>query len=369
MSNTNAAQCTSCDKPVCRGSGTAGVGIASDRATRSKHVSGLGVGLVLWLAVYAALAPAADWFTYHLLSLQREQHLSRAVEFFVFETPKVLMLLTLVVFGVGMVRSFFTPERTRRILSGRRESLGNVLASLLGIVTPFCSCSAVPMFIGFVTAGVPLGVTFSFLIASPMINEVAVVLLLGLFGWKVTALYVGTGLAIAMVAGWTIGRLHLEGWVQPWVYETKAGAAPEDAPVTWMERIRFGEDAVRDIVGRVWPYVVLGIAVGAGIHGYVPEGFLASFMGKSAWWSVPLAVLVGVPMYSNAAGIIPVVQALLGKGAALGTVLAFMMAVIGLSLPEAVILRKVLTVRLLLTFFGVVAFGILIVGYLFNAVM
>jgi uncharacterized protein len=329
----------------------------------------LALGLVLWIAVYTVLAPCADWFTYHLLSLPRGQHLSRAVEFFVFETPKVLMLLTLVVFGVGIVRSFFTPERTRRILAGRRESLGNVLASLLGIVTPFCSCSAVPLFIGFVTAGVPLGVTFSFLIASPMINEVAIVLLLGLFGWKVTGLYVGTGLAIAMIAGWTIGRLRLEKWVEPWVYQTRTGAAQEETSMTWTDRIRFGQEAVRDIVGRVWLYVVLGIAVGAGIHGYVPEGFLASFMGKSTWWSVPLAVLLGVPMYSNAAGIIPVVQALLEKGAALGTVLAFMMAVIGLSLPEAVILRKVLTIRLLLTFFGVVVFGILIVGYLFNLVM
>jgi uncharacterized protein len=336
-----------------------------------RHVNSLwlALGLALWVAVYAMLAPGADWFTYHLLSLPQGQHLSRAVEFFVFETPKVLMLLTLVVFGVGIVRSFFTPERTRRILAGRRESLGNVLASLLGIVTPFCSCSAVPMFIGFVTAGVPLGVTFSFLIASPMINEVAIVLLLGLFGWKVAGLYVGTGLAIAMIAGWTIGKLRLEKWVEPWVYRTQTGTALEEVSMTWTDRIRFGQEAVRDIVGRVWLYVVLGIAVGAGIHGYVPEGFLASFMGKSAWWSVPLAVLLGVPMYSNAAGIIPVVQALLGKGAALGTVLAFMMAVIGLSLPEAVILRKVLTIRLLLTFFGVVAFGILIVGYLFNLVM
>jgi uncharacterized membrane protein YraQ (UPF0718 family) len=369
MSNTEACPCGSGERLVCACREVAEVGTVGDRATRYRQLLWLGLGLVLWLAVYVTLAPVADWFTYHLLSLPRGQHLSRAVEFFVFETPKVLMLLTLVVFGVGIVRSFFTPERTRRILSGRRESIGNVLASLLGIVTPFCSCSAVPLFMGFVTTGVPLGVTFSFLIASPMINEVALVLLLGLFGWKVAALYVGTGLAIAMIAGWTMGKLRLEKWVQPWVYETKIGAATEDAPMTWAERIRFGEEAVRDIVGRVWLYVVLGIAVGAGIHGYVPEGFLASFMGKSAWWSVPLAVLLGVPMYSNAAGIIPVVQALLGKGAALGTVLAFMMAVIGLSLPEAVILRKVLTLRLLLTFFGIVASGILTVGYLFNAVM
>jgi uncharacterized membrane protein YraQ (UPF0718 family) len=337
--------------------------------TVRRQIVWLAVGLVLWSGIYMMLARLADWLTYDLLSLQRGRHVGRTVEFFIFETPKVLMLLTLVVFGVGMVRSFFTPERTRRILSGKRESVGNVLASLLGVVTSFCSCSAVPLFIGFVTAGVPLGVTFSFLIASPMINEVALVLLLGLFGWKVAALYAGTGLAIAMVAGWTIGRLHLEKWVQPWVYQTRAGTAIEETPMSWSDRIRFGTDAVRDIVGRVWLYVVLGIAVGAGIHGYVPEGFLASFMGKSVWWSVPLAVLLGVPMYSNAAGIIPIVQALLGKGAALGTVLAFMMAVIGLSLPEAVILRKVLTVRLLLTFFGVVAFGILIVGYLFNAVI
>ena len=295
--------------------------------------------------------------------------LGSAIAFFIFETPKVLMLLTLVVFGVGVIRSFFTPERTRRILSGRRESVGNVLAAGLGIVTPFCSCSAVPLFIGFVTAGVPLGVTFSFLVAAPMINEVALVLLFGLFGWKVAAIYMGTGLVIAIMAGWTIGRLKLEKWVEPWVYKTQVGTAAADEKYTWAGRIRLGLEAVRDIVGRVWLFVILGIAVGAGIHGYVPEGFLASIMGKDAWWAVPVAVLLGVPMYSNAAGIIPVVQALLGKGAALGTVLAFMMSVIGLSLPEAIILRKVLTLRLILVFFGVVAVGILIVGYLFNLLL
>lgn len=329
----------------------------------------LAFGLAAWVVAYRLLAPVAEWLTFGLFHLERGTHLSQTVEFFVFETPKVLLLLALVVFGVGIVRSFVTPERTRRILAGRRESVGNVLAAVLGIVTPFCSCSAVPMFIGFVTAGVPLGVTFSFLIASPMINEVALVLLFGLFGWKVAAIYAGTGLLIAIVAGWTIGRLRLEKWVEPWVYETKVGSADDDGHMEWPARVRSGLDAVRDIVGKVWIYVVLGIAVGAGIHGYVPEGFLASFMGKSVWWAVPVAVLLGVPMYSNAAGIIPIVQALLGKGAALGTVLAFMMAVIGLSLPEAVILRKVLTMRLLLTFFGIVAMGILIVGYVFNAVM
>ena len=327
------------------------------------------VALGAWYGVYASLDLVAKWFTYSLLHLERGRHFSRAVEFFLFETPKVLMLLTLVVFGVGVIRSFFTPERTRRILSGRRESVGNVLAAGLGIVTPFCSCSAVPLFIGFVTAGVPLGVTFSFLVAAPLINEVALVLLFGLFGWKVAAIYLGTGLLIAILAGWVIGRLKLEKWVEPWVYKTQVKAIAQEEHRGWTARLGCGLEAVRDIVAKVWPFVVVGIAVGAGIHGYVPENFLASIMGKDAWWAVPLAVLLGVPMYSNAAGIIPVVQALLGKGAALGTVLAFMMAVIGLSLPEAIILRKVLTLKLIFVFFGVVAFGILIVGYLFNLIL
>ena len=326
-------------------------------------------GLAVWWMLYRNLAPLAAWFTHSLLPLSRGTQLSAAVEFFAYETPKVLMLLTLVVFGVGILRTFFTPERTRLMLSGRRESTGNVLAALLGIVTPFCSCSAVPLFIGFVTTGVPLGVTFSFLISAPMVNEVALVLLFGLFGWKVAAIYLGMGVAIAIVSGWIIGRLRLERYVEDWVYQTQLGAAAPEAEPNWPGRIRLGLDAVKDIVGRVWLYVLLGIGVGAGIHGYVPENFMAAIMGKGAWWSVPLAVLIGVPMYSNAAGIIPVVQALLGKGAALGTVLAFMMAVIGLSLPEAVILRKVLKPRLLAAFFGIVALGIVGVGYLFNLIM
>ncbi len=325
-------------------------------------------GLLIWWLVYRSLAPFAAWFTYSLLPLAHGSHLSAAVEFFVFETPKVLMLLTLVVFAVGIVRSFFTPERTRRILSGRRESAGNVLAALLGIVTPFCSCSAVPLFIGFVTTGVPLGVTFSFLVSAPMVNEVALVLLFGLFGWKVAGIYLGTGLLIAIISGWVIGRLRMEKHVEDWVFEMKTGDGAEEEALDWPARIRLGLDAVKDIVGNVWLYVLLGIGVGAGIHGYVPENFMASIMGKGAWWSVPLAVLIGVPMYSNAAGIIPIVQALLGKGAALGTVLAFMMSVIALSLPEAIILRKVLKPRLIATFFVVVALGILLVGSLFNAI-
>ena len=334
--------------------------------------------LVAWWLVYRSLEPFAAWLarhvveflTTHLISLGSTEHLTSAIEFFLYDTPKVLMLLILVVFGVGMVRSFFTAERTRRVLAGKRESFGNILAALLGIVTPFCTCSAVPLFIGFVAAGVPLGVTLSFLISAPMVNEIAVVLLFGLFGWQMAAIYLGTGLIIAMVAGWVIGRMHMEGHLEEWVSQIRMGEdnLPEEHK-NWADRVRYGLDAVRDIVGRVWVYVVLGIAVGAGIHGYVPEGFLASFMGKDAWWSLPLAVLIGIPMYSNAAGIIPVVQALLEKGAALGTVLAFMMSVIALSLPEAVILRKVLKPRLIATFFGTVGLGILVVGYLFNLLL
>lgn len=335
-----------------------------------KSIFRIVVALICWILLYATLSPLSHWLTYDLLRLQQESHFGKAVEFFIFETPKVLLLLTLIVFGVGIVRSFFTPERARKILSGKREFTGNILAASLGVFTPFCSCSAVPLFIGFVTTGIPLGVTFSFLISAPMVNEVAVVLLFGLFGWKVAAIYLGAGLMIAVIAGWIIGRLHLEKYVEEWVFQTNVSAnAIENESQTWKDRVQFGVDAVRDIVGRVWPFIILGITVGAGIHGYVPENFLASFMGKSAWWSIPLAVILGVPMYSNAAGIIPIVYALLEKGSALGTVLAFMMSVIALSLPEAIILRKVLKLPLIFIFFGIVAFGIIIVGYLFNFIM
>jgi uncharacterized protein len=328
----------------------------------------MAIALVMWVAAYAFLGAFSRWVAYGVFGLAEGSHLGASVEFFFLDVPKVMLLLALVVFGVGVIRTFFTPDRTRRLLAGRREFTGNVLAALLGVVTPFCSCSAVPLFIGFVTAGVPLGVTFSFLVSAPMVNEIAVVLLFGLFGWKVTLLYISTGLFIALASGWIIGKLRLEKYVEPWVYENAANAGGDSPEATWSERIDAGLYSVREIVGKVWLYVVAGIAVGAGIHGYVPEGFMASIMGRGAWWSVPLAVLFGVPLYSNAAGIIPIVQALLGKGAALGTVLAFMMAVIGLSLPEAVILRRVLKLPLLLTFFGIVALGITAVGFLFNAI-
>jgi uncharacterized protein len=325
------------------------------------------VGIYLWWLIYTHLMPMASFISFKIFRLTHGSHLGETITFFIYETPKVLMLLTLVVFAMGIIRSFFTPEKTRDMLAGKREFVGNVLAALLGVVTPFCSCSAIPLFIGFVSAGVPLGVTFSFLVSAPMVNEIAVGLLYGLLGWKIAAAYMGTGLTVAIASGWIIGRLKMENHIEDWVREIRVSAvSAEDLKMTWRERIIYGKDAVREIVGRVWMYVMIGIAVGAGIHGFVPQEFMASIMGKGNWWSVPLVVLIGIPMYSNAAGIIPVVEALLGKGAALGTVLAFMMSVIALSLPEMVILRKVLKMRLIWTFIGVVAGGILLVGYMFN---
>lgn len=328
------------------------------------------MALGLWYVVYSQLLPVSHFLAYRVLGLEQGSHLGEAVQFFVYDTPKVMMLLLLIVFVVGVLRSFFTPERTRKILAGRRESVGNVMGALLGIVTPFCSCSAVPLFIGFVQAGVPLGVTLSFLIAAPMVNEIALVLLYGLLGWKIAALYLFTGLSVAIIAGMVIGKLKMESSIEDWVQEMRDVTSSKDEVVLSLtDRLMQGRQAVREIVGKVWVYVVAGIAVGAAIHGYVPENFMASLMGKDAWWSVPAAVLVGIPMYSNAAGIVPVVEALLGKGAALGTVLAFMMSVIALSLPEMVILRKVLKPKLIAVFVGVVGSGILLTGFLFNLVI
>ncbi len=324
---------------------------------------------LLWWALYRSLVPASEALV-AALPVDRQGHLGGALQFFFYDTPKVLLLLTAVVFVMGMVNSYFTPERTRALLAGRTEGLANVMAASLGIVTPFCSCSAVPLFIGFVQAGVPLGVTFSFLISAPMVNEVALALLFGLFGWKIALLYMGLGLTVAVVAGWVIGRLRMEHHLEDWVRDMpRVQAASGDDTLTLADRIDAGFASVREIVGKVWPYILAGIAIGAAIHGWVPEDFMASIMGKQAWWSVPLAVLIGVPMYTNAAGVIPIVQALLAKGAALGTVLAFMMSVIALSLPEMIILRKVLKLRLIVTFAGIVATGILLVGFVFNAVI
>jgi uncharacterized membrane protein YraQ (UPF0718 family) len=322
-----------------------------------------------WLLLYASLPAVAGWITHGLFGLPPTGHLSEAVEFFTYDTPKVFLLLVAVVYAVGIVHTFVTPERTRLLLAGRREAAGYPLAAALGVVTPFCSCSAVPLFIGFVTAGVPMGVTFTFLVAAPMVNEVALVLLLGLFGWKVAGLYLVTGLAVATIAGAVIGRLRMEDSVEEWVFTARAKSELPGRTPTWAQRLGEAVTSVRTVVGKVWLYLVAGIAVGALIHGYVPTDFMASFMGRSSWWAVPVAVLIGIPIYSNAAGVVPVVQALLAKGAALGTVLAFMMAVIGLSLPETILLRKVLKRRLIAAFIAVVAAGILLVGYLFNAIL
>jgi uncharacterized protein len=326
--------------------------------------------LAVWLGAYLVLENAVDGLVFGLLKLENGTRLASALHFFIYEAPKVLLLLTLVVFFVGIVRSYFSPEKTRKILENKPLLLGNVLASTLGIVTPFCSCSAVPLFIGFVEAGIPLGVTFSFLIAAPMINEIAVVLLFGLFGWKVALLYVSMGLILAILAGYIINHLKVERYVEDWVFSIRSQSVDlQETGTTFNERIEFGFIAVREIVSKVWLYILVGIGVGAGIHGYVPENFMASLMGKSAWWAVPVSVLIGVPLYSNAAGIVPIVHALLEKGASLGTTLAFMMSVIGLSLPETIILRKVLKLPLIFIFVGIVAMGILLVGYLFNIIM
>ena len=350
---------------------TAETGSAPRHGVPSAWAWGLALvaAAALWWAVYQGLAPLSEWLT-SLLPVARASHTGDALAFFFYDVPKVLMLLVAIVFAMGVVRSFFSPEKTRALLSGRGVGVGHVMAAGLGVLTPFCSCSAVPLFIGFVSAGVPLGVTFSFLIAAPMVNEVALVLLFGLVGWQVAATYLAFGLGLAIVAGFVIGRLGVEGWLQDWVRDIQAGAAgqlEQDQP-TAAERLRLGWAAVREIVAKVWLWVILGIGMGALIHGYVPEALMVRIMGADAWWSVPAAVLIGIPMYANAAGIIPVVEALIGKGAALGTVLAFMMSVIALSLPEMIILRQVLKLRLIAVFIGVVGVGILAVGFLFNAI-
>jgi uncharacterized protein len=322
-----------------------------------------------WLIAYNLIQPLANWMSYSAIGLSRDSHWGEALAFFLYDVPKILLLLSGMVFLISIVRTFFSPERTRALLGGKRQGVGNIIAAMLGIVTPFCSCSAVPLFIGFVEVGIPLGVTFSFLIAAPMINEVAVILLFGLFGWKVAGLYIASGLVVAIFAGFIIGRLKMERYVADFVWKARLGAAVNEENLTWADRVERAWVSVKEIVGRVWLYVVIGIAIGAFIHGYVPEDALASIMGKDAWWSVPVAVLIGIPLYSNAAGVVPIVGALIEKGASVGTTLAFMMSVIGLSLPEAVILKRVLKMPLLITFFSIIAVAIMFIGYMFNLIL
>jgi uncharacterized membrane protein YraQ (UPF0718 family) len=332
---------------------------------------GLVFASLAWVALFSLVEPLSRWIAHGLFRLPRGSHVGEAVAFFFYDVPKILLLLAGMIFVITVVRSFFSAERARRLLSGKRVGIGNVLAATLGIVTPFCSCSAVPLFIGFVESGIPLGVTFSFLVAAPVINEVALVLLFGIFGWRVAGLYVASGLAIAIVTGLVLGRLRLERYVEEFVWKTSFRAARDEGPrLSWEERLSDAREAVREILVKVWAYVLVGIAVGAGIHGYVPTDALAGYMGKDApWWSVPLVVLAALPLYSNAAGMAPVLQALVEKGAALGTALAFMMAVVGVSLPETILLRRVLRPQLIGVFVGVVTIAIIVTGYLFNAIL
>jgi len=324
----------------------------------------------VWIVVYNYLQEISDFIVFRVFQLTPESHITETIRFFIYEVPKVLLLLVLIIFVVGIIRTYFSPEKTRKALEGKSLIVGNVMASLLGIVTPFCSCSAIPLFLGFVEAGIPIGVTFSFLIAAPMINEIALVLLVGLFGWKVALIYVITGLTIAILAGFTLEKLNLKRYVADWVYKTHAQQILSDEEtMTFNQRISAGGLVVKEIVGKIWIYILIGIAVGAGAHGFVPDAYLAEALGNQNWYSVPLAILVGIPLYSNAAGIIPIVSVLIEKGVTLGTALAFMMSVIGLSLPEIIILKKVLKWQLIGIFVGVVALGIVMVGLIFNYIV
>jgi uncharacterized membrane protein YraQ (UPF0718 family) len=312
----------------------------------------------------------AHYLVYSVFGLVQGNQLSDALEFFIYDTIKIFLLLSVIIFAVSVVRSYFPPERTKRILSHKREFIGNILAALLGIVTPFCSCSAVPLFIGFVEAGVPLGVTFSFLISSPMVNEVAVVLLWGLFGWKIALIYMGTGLLVAIIAGMIIGKLKLEKWVEEYVYKIRSlGTVAGEVKQTVKDRLVYARQNTVEILQKVWAYVLVAIGIGGFIHGYVPQDFLVKYAGPQNPLGVPIAVALGVPLYSNAAGVIPIVYALMEKGMSMGTVLAFMMAVTALSLPEMIILRKVLKIKLLAMFVGIMTVTIIGVGYLFNAIL
>lgn len=325
-----------------------------------------------WIVAYNNLQSIADWLTYSLLGLSHESQIGQALNFFIYDVPKLLLLLSGMIFLITLVQTFINVERVRTVVEKRGEGVGNVMASLFGALTPFCSCSSVPLFIGFVQAGIPLGITFSFLITSPIMNEVAFVMLLGMFGWKVALLYLASGILIGVIAGFVLGRMKLERYVEPFVYEIRSrGRRPDrlEEKLSWVERFQQAGQSTREIVGKVWLFVVIGIGIGAAIHGFVPQDALTGIMGEGAWWSVPAAVLLGIPLYSNAAGVIPIVSALLGKGAALGTVLAFMMAVVALSLPEMIILRKVLKPRLIAIFVGVVAVSIILTGYVFNLIV
>lgn len=311
----------------------------------------------------------ADWLTYAFLTIPKETVFGSAVNFFIYDTIKILILMSVIIFIVAIIRSFLPPEKIRYILSHKNKYSGHVVASLIGIITPFCSCSAIPLFLGFVQAGVPLGVTFSFLVASPMINEVALVLLFGLFGWKIAFIYIASGLIIAIFSGILIGKLKVEKLLEDFVLQNQVKAQNKLQKIKWSERLIYARNYTRDIIKKVWIYILIGIGLGAWIHGYVPTDFLATYAGADKWYAVPLAVLIGIPLYSNAAGIIPLISALTEKGVAIGTTLAFMMAVTALSLPEFMILKRVMKTKLIVIFAGIVGIGIMFTGYLFNLIL
>ncbi len=321
------------------------------------------------MSVFYPVQLLADWLTYSVFRIAPKTLLASAVNFFIFDTIKIFILLAVIIFAVSVIRSYLPPEKIRAILSRKNKYLGNMLAAVLGIITPFCSCSAVPLFLGFVQAGVPLGTTFSFLVASPMINEVALVLLLGLFGWGIALTYIVSGLIIAIFSGIVIGKMRVENLVEPFVYQSTVNGGVEFPKMIRHERVEYAKDYTLDILKKVWPYVLIGIGVGAWIHGYVPADFLAQYAGADKWYAVLLAVAIGIPLYSNAAGVIPLVSALTEKGVAMGTTLAFMMAVTALSLPEFMILKKVMKTRLIIIFASVVGLGIIFTGYLFNFIL
>jgi len=322
---------------------------------------------IIWIFLFYYKEASTNFMVYNWMHLPYESNLSSTIWFFLSTLQKIFLLLILVIFLAGIVRSYFSPEKTRKILEGKPLFVGNVFAAILGILTPFCSCSAIPLFLGFVETGIPLGITFSFLIAAPMINEVAVIMLFSLFGWRVGAIYILMGLLIAISSGWIIGRLKLEKWLQDWVLDLRLGELHDDGqPPKFENRIQAGQLAVQEIIVKIWPYMIAGIAVGALVHGYVSNDYLASFLGKSTWYSVPVAVLMGIPLYTCSPGAVPIVYAFIEKGVPLGTALAFMMSVIGISLPELIILKKVLKLPFILTFIAIIAAGIIIVGYLLN---
>ncbi len=332
----------------------------------------VGLLAIVWLIVYNNLHPIADWVTYTLLGLDADTHIGESINFFVYDVPKLLLLLSGMIFLITLVQTFIDINQVRAAVEKRGEGVGNVIASTFGAITPFCSCSSVPLFIGFVEAGIPLGITFSFLITSPIMNEVAFVLLWGLFGWQVALLYLASGIVIGVIAGMILGRLKLERYVEPFVYDIKSKGTVQhhlDHKLSWTERFKEATEATRNILKKVWLFVIIGIGIGAFIHGFVPEDALTDIMGEGAWWSVPAAVVLGIPLYSNAAGIIPIISAMLDKGISVGTALAFMMSVVALSLPEMIILRRVLRPQLVAIFVAVVAISIIITGYLFNLIL